>query len=165
MISVSFHWTFVHFLSLVLDFDEFIHRQYFNHSKYFQGFSYSWLFNFQDAFSLSVFCQTTHLLYHTFLHLSTPFQKFFEDFFISFSEIFVCYKLFYYTTFFFVCQALFRTFLKFFLSSSFLLNFSLVRYFLVYHIFSLLSRPFVIFFLPFFEFAFSELLPRSFSYP
>ena len=98
-------------------------------------------------------CQTTHLLYHTFLRLSTPFQKFFEDFFELFSEFLVCYKLFYYTTFFFVCQAFFRTFSKFLFRSVRFLNFSLVRYFLLYHFFFFLSRGFRDKFLLFLSFA------------
>ena len=95
-----------------------------------------------------------------------PFSEvFLKIFFISFSEIFVCYKLFYYTTFFFVCQALFRTFLKFFLSSSFFTElFSRAVLFSISH-FLAFVKTFCDFFLPFFEFAFSELLPRSFSYP
>ena len=93
------------------------------------------------------------IYYTTLFFICQPlFRSFLKIFFISFSEIFVYYKLFYYTTFFSACQALFQNFFEvFFLSSSFLLNFSLVRYFLVYHIFSLLSRPFVIFFSAFFR--------------
>ena len=69
------------------------------------------------------------------------------------------YKLFYYTTFFFVCQALFRTFFEVsFPEFRSFLNFSLVRYFLLYHFFSILSRRFRDKFLLFFEFRSSELL-------
>ena len=88
------------------------------------------------------------IYYTTLFFICQPlFRSFFEDFFISFSEIFVCYKLFYYTTFFFVCQVLFRTFLKFF-SEQFLFTelFSRAVLFSISHFFAFVKTFCDIFF-------------------
>ena len=107
-----FHWTFM-FYSLFWLFE------YFNYSKYFQGFSYSWLFNFQDAFCFFVIrsCRTTSLLYHIFSRLSSLFQNFFEIFFGSSFLAFVRHFLSYHI--FFILSSTFQNFFEEFFLLSF----------------------------------------------
>ena len=76
------------------------------------------------------------------------------------------YKLFYYTTFSFVCQVLFRTFLKDFYSDQFVFTelFSCAVLFSISHFYSFV-KYFCNIFCCFLEFQFSELVGRLFSYP
>ena len=135
MISVSFHWTFA-FYSLYLTLTSIT-------SKYFQGFSYSWLFNFQDAFSLSVFVR--QLIYYTtlFFVCQPLFRSFLKIFLNSFQSSLCVISFFiipHFSSFVKPFSELFWSFIS--ELSSFLLNFSLVRYFLLYHFFALLSSAF-----------------------
>ena len=143
MISVSFHWTFVHFLSLVLDSDEFLHRSYFVTQSIFKGFRILGCSIFKMPFRCLSLSDNSFIIPH-FSSFVNPFSEVFLKIFLNSFQSSLCVISFFiiphFSSFVKPFSELFWSFIS--ELSSFLLNFSLVRYFLLYHFFTLLSSAF-----------------------